>query len=103
MSQSDRIEVLKALADLNRRRLVGALLNENLTVNSLALRVGLPQYQVSKHLGVLKRARIVQSEARWKERTYSIVPELRPGLSRPKPVLDFGWSEFVIDGFIREV
>lgn len=48
---SDR---LRALAHPERLRLVGILLQEELPVGELALRIGVPQPQVSGHLRILQ-------------------------------------------------
>jgi DNA-binding transcriptional ArsR family regulator len=48
---SDR---LRALAHPDRLRLIGILLQEELPVGELALRIGVPQPQVSGHLRILQ-------------------------------------------------
>ena len=103
MEGSECSEVLKALADPTRRRIISALLDDGLSVNALSERISVPQYQTSKHLRVLKEARIVDVLAEGKTRTYSIVPELRLQLRGKNPALDFGCCSFSVDTFLRRV
>ena len=58
MPTEDCSDVLKALADRTRQRIVKALLAADLGVNELTDRLGLTQYNTSKHLRVLKEAGI---------------------------------------------
>ena len=102
MHDAERSDVLRALAEPLRRRIIAELLPSGMNVGTIAQRVGVQQYQVSKHLLVLRKAKIVESVAAGKIRTYSIVPELRSGLLQKVPVLDFGWCTIQVDGFIRE-
>lgn len=103
MQGSECSEVLKALADPTRRRIVEALLDGGLSVNTISERISVPQYQTSKHLRVLKEAGIVDVVAQGKVRTYSIVSELRQQLTGKNPMLDFGCCSFRVEAFLRKV
>ena len=91
-------EALHALADPTRRRLFERLsLEGDLTVSRLTEGSGVSQPAVSKHLAVLKRARLVNDSRRGRETHYRVQPE---GL---KPVIDwFGYyAAFWRDRFDR--
>lgn len=55
------VEVFRMLADATRVRLLWALLDEELPVGTLAVRVAKPQAAVSQHLAKLRMARLVQT------------------------------------------
>lgn len=95
--KTDCIDILKALADRTRQRLIKALLQSRASVNELTARLGLSQYNTSKHLRVLKLAGIVDLEAVGARREYFIEPGFRQRLEREGPVLDFGCCTFRFD------
>ena len=96
-TKTDCIDILKALADRTRLRLIKALLADRASVNELTEQLRLSQYNTSKHLRVLKQAGIVDVEAVGARREYSIAPEFRRRLQREGPVLDFGCCTFRFD------
>ena len=60
MIEEDRwITSLKALADRSRLRIIRTLLDHALTVNDLSERLGISQYNVSKHLRILREAGLI--------------------------------------------
>jgi DNA-binding transcriptional ArsR family regulator len=61
-----------ALADPNRMRIVAMLRDGPAPVGHIAQSLRLNQPQVSKHLMVLKKARLVDVEARAQQRLYRI-------------------------------
>jgi ArsR family transcriptional regulator, arsenate/arsenite/antimonite-responsive transcriptional repressor len=63
----DLIAVLKALADENRVRALMALVPQELCVCQIVELLGLAPSTVSKHMAILKQARLVDSrkEGRW--------------------------------------
>jgi DNA-binding transcriptional ArsR family regulator len=63
----DLMAVLKALADENRVRILGAVQQRELCVCQIVELLGLAQSTVSKHVAVLHQARLVESrnEGRW--------------------------------------
>lgn len=67
-------ETFAALAEPNRFRIVELLRSGPRTVNGISDRLQIRQPQVSKHLGVLKEAGLVDVQARAQQRHY----ELRP-------------------------
>jgi DNA-binding transcriptional ArsR family regulator len=68
--------VFKALADPTRRAIFEELTRDGeQTVHALTRRAGISQPAVSKHLTVLKRARLVGHRHRGRETHYSACPQ----------------------------
>lgn len=65
-------KIFKALADRNRRRILGLLRKENLTVGEILSQVEIKQPTVSAHLAVLRKAELVTNEVKGKLRIYKI-------------------------------
>ncbi|MGB6383871.1 MAG: metalloregulator ArsR/SmtB family transcription factor [Terriglobales bacterium] len=69
-------DVFKALADPTRRALFERLARDGeLTVHALTYRAGVSQPAVSKHLGVLKRAKLVRHRREGRETHYNAQPQ----------------------------
>jgi DNA-binding transcriptional ArsR family regulator len=69
-------DVFKALADPTRRAIFERLaLDGEQTVHALTVRAGVSQPAVSKHLTVLKRARLVRHRRDGRETHYSAQPQ----------------------------
>ena len=95
MPAADCTSILKALSDRTRMRLVKALLDdEDESVNDLAGRLSLSQYNVSKHLRVLKHAGIVDVRSVAQRREYFVAKPFRKRLQKAGAVLDFGCCTF---------
>jgi DNA-binding transcriptional ArsR family regulator len=68
--------VFRALADTTRRAIFERLAREGeQTVHALTSRAGISQPAVSKHLAVLKRARLVRHRREGRENHYSAQPQ----------------------------
>ncbi len=97
MPKTDCTDILKALADRSRMRLVKALLAKPHGVNDLADELDISQYNVSKHLRILREAGIVDVEPDGTRREYFIVSDFRERLKKENNVLDFGCCSFRFD------
>jgi DNA-binding transcriptional ArsR family regulator len=97
MPKMDCTDILKALADRSRMRIVKALLAQPRGVNDLAEALNLSQYNVSKHLRVLKQTGIVEAEPDGTRREYFVAQAFRERLKKEGPVLDFGCCSFRFD------
>ncbi len=97
MRRTDCSEILKALSDRSRMRLVKTLLARDFGVNDLATALELSQYNVSKHLRVLKHAGIVQVRSVGTRREYGIAPKFRDQIDAGGKTLDFGCCTFRFD------
>jgi DNA-binding transcriptional ArsR family regulator len=94
MTEEDRwISVLKALADRSRLRIVRTLLDKPLTVNDISERLGISQYNVSKHLRILREAGLVEATKMANRREYAIPNKYR-GQEPGVPALDVGYVVF---------
>lgn len=97
MPKTDCTDILKALADKSRMRIVKALLVEARGVNEIGESLDISQYNVSKHLRILRQAGIVDVEPVGTRREYFIVPTFRERLKKEGNVLDFGCCSFRFD------
>ncbi|MEI8044219.1 MAG: metalloregulator ArsR/SmtB family transcription factor [Verrucomicrobiota bacterium] len=97
MTGIDCIAALKALGELNRLRIVRLLLKEQLGVNQISERLEMSQYNVSKHLRILKEAGLVQMEKEGQQRLYAVVAGLKNQLAANKNVLELGCCTFRFD------
>ena len=68
-----------------------------LNVNAIDDKLQLSQYNVSKHLRILREAGLVDSEVKGNRREYFIAPRLRKQLTRNRNVLDLGCCTFRFD------
>jgi DNA-binding transcriptional ArsR family regulator len=94
MAQQKCIPKLKALADQTRWSIVGELLQKPRTVSELTDRLNVSQYNVSKHLRILREAGIVETHREGRSVKCSVEPKLHKSLSRRKPELDLGCCKF---------
>lgn len=90
----DCITALKALAEENRMRIIRMLLKKQRSVNEIAEELGVSQYNVSKHLRVLREAELLELEKSGQQRLYALTSNLREHLSDNKNVLDLGCCQF---------
>lgn len=76
---TDLVRLLKALADPTRVRIVHLLKGrDELCVCELVDALDIPQYSVSRHLGVLKAAALVTDWRQGKWMHYTLDPDLSP-------------------------
>lgn len=78
-------------------RIVKSLLAKSSGVNELGESLKISQYNVSKHLRILREAGIVDVEPDGTRREYFIVPTFRERLKKEGDVLDFGCCSFRFD------
>lgn len=79
-------DVFSALADENRRNMLVMLAKENKNVNSIAEHFKFSRPAVSKHLRILRKAKLVKVAKKGRERYFSLNPE---------PVREvFDWLKF---------
>jgi len=97
MSKIDCIAALKALGELSRLRIMRLLLNERVGVNAISERLGMSQYNVSKHLRILREAGLLEVERQGKQRLYGVIPSLKSQLAANKNVLELGCCTFWFD------
>ena len=89
--------VLKAMGEMNRLRIMRLLLKEALGVNAIAERLRMSEYNVSKHLRILKEAGLLEMEKAGKQRVYGVVPRLKDELAANENVLELDCCTFRFD------
>lgn len=89
--------MLKALADETRWRIVSELLVAPLTVGELVGRLDVSQYNVSKHVRILREAGILETKRDGKHVECRVAEDFRTRLKRGGNVLDLGCCTFRFD------
>ena len=98
MSEKDTwVNILKALADDTRLRILKRILEGTSGVNDLARELHISQYNVSKHLKVLRSAGIVDYRKKGTLHEYFIAPALAKRVAKNGQVLDLGCCVFHFD------
>lgn len=91
------IAALKALGEESRLRILRLLFKEQLSVNEITERLNLSQYNVSKHLRIMRDAGLLESQKHGKLRLYRVTPELKSKVAANNNVLDLGCCTFRFD------
>jgi DNA-binding transcriptional ArsR family regulator len=89
--------MLKALADETRWRIVRELLAAPRTVGEITERLDVTQYNVSKHVRILREAGILETERDGKHVECRVTGDFRKRLARGGNVLDLGCCSFRFD------
>ena len=93
--------VMKALGEINRLRIMRLVLKEQLGVSAIAHRLRISQYNVSKHLRILKEAGLLEMEKSGRQRLYGVAPGLKDKLAANQNVLELGCCTFRFDKLPR--
>jgi DNA-binding transcriptional ArsR family regulator len=101
MTGLDCIAALKALGEETRMRILRLLFKETLGVNEISERLGVSQYNVSKHLRIMREAGLLEAEAQGKQRLYAVARKLKKQLAANDNVLDLGCCTFRFDKLPR--
>lgn len=89
--------MLKALADETRWRIVRELLAAPRTVGEITDRLDVTQYNVSKHVRILREAGILETERDGKHVECRVAEDFRKRLAKGGNVLDLGCCSFRFD------
>jgi DNA-binding transcriptional ArsR family regulator len=92
----DCVVALRALGEDTRVRIVGLLLDQPMEVNEIAKRLGVSQYNVSKHLRILREAGLLEVEKDGRRHLYALPDAMRPAAA--SGVLDLGCCSFQFEG-----
>lgn len=65
-------KIFKALADINRRKILTLLKNRESNVNGIVEKLDIGQSTVSTHLAILRKANLVEVSVKSKERIYKL-------------------------------
>jgi DNA-binding transcriptional ArsR family regulator len=96
-TKANCIPMLKALGDETRWRIVKVLISNTMTVSELTEELNVTQYNVSKHLRILREAGIIKTEKDGKHLKCSVQPSFQRRLTRNKNQLDLGCCTFRFD------
>lgn len=89
----DCVVALKALGEDTRVRIVSLLLEESLEVGEIARRLGISQYNASKHLRILREAGLLELEKDGRRHLYALPEAMRKSADASR-VLDLGCCSF---------
>lgn len=77
------------------------LLRDTLNINEIAEELGVSQYNVSRHIRILREARLVDTEKRGKHRFCAVPLKLKARLASSKNVLRLECCTFYFDKLPR--
>src|SRR6266849_1733673 len=97
MNGLDCIVALKALGEETRLRILRLLCKEPMSVNALSERLNATQYNVSKHLRIMREAGLLETEKQGKQRLYTVVGNLKSQVTANNNILDLGCCTFRLD------
>ena len=69
-------KIFKAMADVNRRKILTLLRNGEMSVNELLKNFEITQATLSNHLSILRKAKLVENRILGKQRIYRLNIEL---------------------------
>lgn len=93
----DCIAALKALGEETRLRILGLLFKEQLSVTEISDKLGVSQYNVSKHLRIMREAGLLEIEKHGQQRLYTVAGHLKSQVAANKSTLDLGCCTFRLD------
>ena len=101
VQSQDCVTALRALGEETRVRIVALLLDGPRDVGAIAESLGVSQYNVSKHLRVLREAGLLEVEKEGRQRRYAL-PEAIKREAAAGRVLDLGCCSFQFEGSAAE-
>jgi DNA-binding transcriptional ArsR family regulator len=93
----DCVPALKAIGEETRVRIVELLLENPLGVDEIAEKLGVSQYNVSKHLRILREAGLLNVQKHGRRRLYALPDDIRRQTEARGHVLDLGCCSFQFD------
>lgn len=90
VTDQDAAQIFRALGDPTRLRIVRLLLDGSRAVGDLATDLGVEPYHVSRHLGVLRSAGLVEATRDAQRVIYSVHPLARERVDASGRLLDLG-------------
>jgi DNA-binding transcriptional ArsR family regulator len=97
MTGMNCIAALRALGEETRLRILRLLFKEPLGVNEISERLKVSQYNVSKHLRIMREAGLLEVEKLGKQRLHSVVGDLKAQVAANNNILDLGCCTFRLD------
>ncbi len=96
MKGLDCIAALKALGEETRLRVLRLLFQEQLSVTDISERLKVSQYNISRHLRVMREAGLLETERRGQQRLYKVASHQKTQMANNK-TLDLGCCTFRLD------
>jgi DNA-binding transcriptional ArsR family regulator len=97
----DCISALKALGEETRLRMLRLLFKERMSVTRISEELHVSQYNVSKHLRVMREAGLLEIEKCGQQRLYTVAGKLKTHVAANNHVLDLGCCTFRLDKLPR--
>lgn len=97
MDGVDCIAALKALGEETRLRILRLLFDDQLSVNQISEKLQVSQYNVSKHLRIMREAGLLQAEKNAQQRLYTVAQHLKSQVAANSSTLDLGCCTFRLD------
>jgi DNA-binding transcriptional ArsR family regulator len=99
------MQVFAALADPTRAKIVETLARRDLTAGEIAARFPVSRPAVSRHLRVLRKARLVRSRGEAQRRVYSLNPEALDDIDRWLARCREMWNQRLdrLDEYLKEM
>ena len=94
MTGLDCIAALKALGEETRLRILRLLFKHPLSVTEISERLNASQYNVSKHLRIMREAGLLVTEKQGRQRLYAVAANLKSQAVANNNVLDLGCCTF---------
>lgn len=91
------IAALKALSEETRLRILRLLFKEQLSVTDISERLKTTQYNISRHLRIMREAGLLETEKRGQQRLYTVAGHLKSQVAANNSVLDLGCCTFRLD------
>ncbi|MHA6482964.1 ArsR/SmtB family transcription factor [Paenibacillus sp. strain BS8-2] len=70
-----KLSIFEIIAEPNRRTMIGLLRERDRSVNELVSHLAISQPAVSKHLGIMKNAKLVGTRQQAQKHIYYLLPE----------------------------
>lgn len=95
--EPDCSKKLKALSDETRWQIVGLLLERPLTVTEIASQLEASQYNISKHLRILREAGLIVTAKEGRHVRSEVASLCRCKYDASRTCLDLGWCQFYFE------
>ena len=107
--KNDCIRKISALSDETRLSIIDILMRESSSVNSISKKLGLKQYNVSKHLRILENVGLISKTKNGQKRIYSLQEDILKNIVHNKnklalPCCSFDFTKLTLNakGVINE-
>ncbi len=95
--EDEWVEILRALGDATRLRILSSLVHKPLSVSEISEALELTQYNVSKHLRILRNHGIIKVASQGLYRYYRIEESLLRRVDSRHAALEFGCCTFRLE------